>query len=362
MKDKFIKGLELNQGYYNDVVKPILRTYYPKLRYSAGLIGYGSDVLGYDTYISMDHNWGPRLIIFLQEDEFDEHKEKIDSIMKKKLPYQYMDFSTNFSDPETDGTQAMKLINTGEVNHFIEITTISEFLNTSIGIKNIDNLEIKDWLKLPEQGLLEITEGKVFHDGLGVLSETRDLLKFYPNDVLKLKLAGLWNSISTEEAFIGRNVDIGQELGAVLIASRIVNSLMKICFYLEGKYFPYSKWFSYAFERLKCAKDLQPIFKRIVNFSNQKEMEEQLCLAYQKIVELQNRLGLTEKIEVEIKNYYGRPYKVVFTSNIVQRLMESIDNQAFAKLNIDKISFIQSIDGMDITDNKDILDRVMLLV
>lgn len=45
MKDKFIKGLELNQGYYNDVVKPILRTYYPKLRYLAGLIGYGSDVL-----------------------------------------------------------------------------------------------------------------------------------------------------------------------------------------------------------------------------------------------------------------------------------------------------------------------------
>ena len=45
----FIKGLELNKGFYIDVVKPLLEKKYPDLVYSAVLLGYGSDVLGYDS-------------------------------------------------------------------------------------------------------------------------------------------------------------------------------------------------------------------------------------------------------------------------------------------------------------------------
>jgi hypothetical protein len=63
----FIKGLELNKGFYIDVVKQLLDKKYPDLIYSAALLGYGSDVLGYDTEISMDHNWGPRLQLFIAD-------------------------------------------------------------------------------------------------------------------------------------------------------------------------------------------------------------------------------------------------------------------------------------------------------
>ena len=55
---EFIKGLELSRDFFLDIAKPILDRHYPDLEYSAGLIGYGSDVLGYDDEVSRDHKIG----------------------------------------------------------------------------------------------------------------------------------------------------------------------------------------------------------------------------------------------------------------------------------------------------------------
>lgn len=55
---EFINGLDLCEGFYNGQVAPILKKEYPGLRYTAGLLGYGSDVLGYDDAVSTDHMWG----------------------------------------------------------------------------------------------------------------------------------------------------------------------------------------------------------------------------------------------------------------------------------------------------------------
>ena len=60
---KFIKGLELCEGFFFDIAKPILDKHFQSLPYSAGLIGYGSDVLGYDDEVSTDHMWGPRFLL-----------------------------------------------------------------------------------------------------------------------------------------------------------------------------------------------------------------------------------------------------------------------------------------------------------
>lgn len=62
---QFIPGAELSRGYFHEVVEPILDSEFPCLRYAAALIGYGSEVLGLDTALSTDHNWGPRFLIFL---------------------------------------------------------------------------------------------------------------------------------------------------------------------------------------------------------------------------------------------------------------------------------------------------------
>ncbi len=65
----FIKGKELCRGFFEQVAKPILGRRFPGLVYSAGLLGYGSDVLGYDDAVSTDHMWGPRFYLFLREED-----------------------------------------------------------------------------------------------------------------------------------------------------------------------------------------------------------------------------------------------------------------------------------------------------
>jgi hypothetical protein len=66
----FIPGLTLNRRFYEEVVRPLLDQYLPNVAHSAALIGYGSDVLGVDTPMSTDHNWGPRLQIFLSDEDY----------------------------------------------------------------------------------------------------------------------------------------------------------------------------------------------------------------------------------------------------------------------------------------------------
>lgn len=354
----FIKGLKLNEGYYNDIVKPIIESTYPELKYSAGLIGYGSDVLGFDTHVSIDHNWGPRLVLFLNDNDISKYRDDIDKLLRNKLPYEYKGFSTNFTDPLEDGVQRMKRINKGKVNHLIKTTSIEEFLKDLLGVKNISNIQIIDWLKFSDQGLIEVTKGKIFHDGLNKLKEVREYFNFFPEDILRLKLASLWHYIAQEEAFVGRNVDLGEYLGVKIITTRIVNALMKICFYLEKEYIPYSKWFSRSFKKLIFYNQINDIFMQIVSTEKIENIEELLCTAYQKVLLRQNKLGLTKALKLNISNFHGRPYKVVFTENISRLLIDSIADEDLKNIKIDYVSLIQNIDGIDLTNNKHLLGKI----
>ena len=67
----FIPGLELSHQYYWQIVRPLLDQHFPGLPHAAGLIGPGSEVLGFDTEMSMDHHWFPKVQIFLRNEDID---------------------------------------------------------------------------------------------------------------------------------------------------------------------------------------------------------------------------------------------------------------------------------------------------
>ncbi|MCC7530429.1 MAG: hypothetical protein IT342_18030 [Candidatus Melainabacteria bacterium] len=66
---EFIPGLQLCEAFYREAVEPVLRKNFADLKYAAALIGSGSEVLGFDTEMSSDHHWGPRLLLFLKPDD-----------------------------------------------------------------------------------------------------------------------------------------------------------------------------------------------------------------------------------------------------------------------------------------------------
>lgn len=347
MSYTFIPGLELNRKFFKLVVEELIEKKYPKLKYSCGLIGYGSDALGTDTAISMDHEWGPRLYLFLEENDIYLKKE-IDAYLSKNLPLDFMGFPTNYIGTVNDGIRRMDSIVEGPVFHHIDITSFETFLQNVLGSSG-EIEKFSDYFAYTEQALLEVTNGELFRDDLDIESK-RKKYKSIPTDVTRMKLASLWNLISSEEAFFGRNFDLGDLIGGKIIALRNLNHLMKICFCLENKFIPYSKWLSALFWKLDISSKLETLFHTIVVSNNGFEISNALVKAYSIVLEEQNKKKLTKKINLPIKDYYGRPYNVIFTENIVAELIENITDTSVKNLDLSLISLLVSNNGLDLTD------------
>src|SRR2546426_1203811 len=125
----FIPGLKLAELFFHEEVKPLLDREFPTLRFASALIGSGSEVLGFDTAMSTDHHWGPRAMLFLAKGDFANHRNAIHDLLRHKLPHSFHGFPTNFTvpDPNDGGTQLLKPVDTGPINHRVEIFTISGF-------------------------------------------------------------------------------------------------------------------------------------------------------------------------------------------------------------------------------------------
>lgn len=307
---KFIPGIELNKNYYFDIVKPIISKFDKNLVYSATFSGFGSDVIGYDNETSMDHNWGPRLQIYINGEDF-HIKDELSSYLSKNLPLEYMGFPTNYSDPAVDGTRAMKHISSGEVRHLIEIFNIDSYIGS--------HYEGDDFWEGSEQTLFEVISGEVFHDGLNKLINYRNKLMYFPNNIRKEKLSYYWDLISEEEAFIGRAVENEDYIGLKLITARITKYLLKICFVLNRKYVPYSKWFTLVFKSLGLV-DVESRIKDLLSENCPEEVENKLSELYLLIIAIHNRDADLPKINNKITNYHGRQYKVIMADKIVSLL------------------------------------------
>ncbi len=201
---KFIPGLKLSKLFYESKVKPILNEAFPEVPHSAALIGSGSEVLGFDTPISRDHHWGPRVLLFLSEKDSPRLKDKISTVLSTELPYEFMGYSTNFGEPEPTGVRHPVKTDRGPVNHMINIYSVRWFFHARLGFDLKRRITVADWLTFPQQRLLELTSGEVYYDGLGELTKAREKLQYYPKDVWLYMMAAQWTRISQEEAFVGR--------------------------------------------------------------------------------------------------------------------------------------------------------------
>ena len=85
----FLPGLELCRRLYQEAVRPLLEEYFPKLPYAAARIGPGSDVLGFDTEMSMDQEWGPQLQLFLREQDLP-LAHALDELFGTHLPHVFL--------------------------------------------------------------------------------------------------------------------------------------------------------------------------------------------------------------------------------------------------------------------------------
>ncbi len=323
----FIPGLQLSELFYREAAKPILDASFPQLSHSAALLGWGSEVLGYDDVRSSDHHWGPRFFLFLSPEDRDQHKAAVFETLRQNLPHRFRGYPTSFGEPDEVGVRHMSEVDSGPVNHMIHIDTIENFFGWYLGCNPYEPLTAADWLSFSEHKLLGVTSGKVFHDGLGELEKLRQKFQYYPRDVWLYQLAAQWIRISEDREFTSRTGDVGDELGSMVIASHQVKRLMQLCFLMERKYAPYTKWFGTAFSQLECASELGPIFKDVLLSMTWKEREQNLARAYRIIARMHNALKITPPIVEDVEKYYGRPYLVFEPPDLIRDIVTSFTDE-----------------------------------
>jgi hypothetical protein len=291
MPPAFVPSLQLNADFYREIVAPLVGSH----PHAAALLGWGSDVLGYDTERSTDHGWGPRLQIFVDADDV----EPVGRMIEARLPEDFRGWPVRYG------------WDNAEVTSRVDVLTVGDWLRGQLGFDPRAGMTPVDWLTVSQQQLLGVVRGAVYADPAGELAAVRRSLTWFPHDVWLWILASQWGRIGQEVAFVGRTAEVGDELGSRLLASRLVRELMCLAFLLDREYWPYTKWFGTAFSRLRAASDVGPALERAVAADDYPTREQALVDAYALVAKRHNASGITAEVDPGIGGYFSRPYRVV---------------------------------------------------
>lgn len=356
----FIPGLKLNELFYAEAVRPLLNRHFPRLNHSAVRLGSGSEVLGYDDATSTDHDWGPHLQLFLDPADFDRHHDAIHEMLRQQLPLTFRGYSTHFGATDAEGTRLLADRVEGPVDHRVELWTVAGFCEDYLGWDATRPFPQSRWLTTPQQLLLGITAGQVYHDGLGTLAPVRQTLAYFPDDIWRYLLLCQWSRIGQEEHFVGRTGAVDDETGSALLAARLVHDIMMLWFLYARRYAPYPKWFGTAFARLDGTEAIQPVLQAALHAANWRERETHLCRAYELTATRHNQTKITPPLGEMVSYFYERPFRVIHADRFVSAIRATITNPAIRALpaigSIDQFS-----DNTDLRENRGLQERLAVL-
>ena len=226
-----MNGLELSRAFFEECGWPMLEQEFLQLLpfLAAGLIGSGSECLGYDDECSQDHDFEPGFCLFLPgEDVVDRRSAFLLERAYAKLPRIFRGFSRPVMLPVGGARRG--------------VLRTEEFFLKTVGTGD-GRLSAEQWLTLPEQALLEATDGELYFDNLGEVTRIRESLRYFPEDVRLKRLAGqLLLTAQSGQYNYARCLRHGETASARLAAFEFVNSALAAVFLLNRRYRPYYKW------------------------------------------------------------------------------------------------------------------------
>ncbi len=254
---EFMKGLELAEKFYNEFGKKMIDESFSHIKQyiATGICGSGSECMGFDDEFSCDHDFEPGFCIFLpDEDLVSSRDEFLLERAYSKLPKEFLGFKRNALNP------------VGGNRH--GVIRINNFFKEKTGNKD-GELTSTEWFYISEQFLLEATNGKLFSDNFGLMTNIRNKLSYLPEDVRLKKLAGnLLIMAQSGQYNYSRCIKRNESGAAQLSAIEFANAALKVIFLLNKKYIPYYKWIFRAFRNLELLFPLCDDLEYLISSSN----------------------------------------------------------------------------------------------
>lgn len=245
-----MKGLDLATQYFENYGRPLIENQLaPYKEYiAAGLVGEGSECLGFDDEQSQDHDFGPGFCIWVPETIYRQFGPQMQDAYDC-LPANYLGFQR---------------ITSARGGGRVGVMSIESFYLKFTGLVGApkDNM---DWFRIPESFLATATNGKVFMDNLGTFSEIRSALKsFYPEDVVKKKLASRVALMAQSGQYnYGRSLRRGDSQAAYFACAEFVKNAMGAIYLLNEEYMPYYKWVFRGAENFRVLGDAVSMLKHL---------------------------------------------------------------------------------------------------
>ncbi len=231
------KGLEISRQFFESV-RPSLERNIPDVmaRAAAGLVGEGSECLGFDDETSRDHDWGPAFCLWLPGEFLRESRARIEDALAR-LPREFLGFPSRMA-PEA---------RMGRVGPM----STEAFYLRFLGMERAPETW-REWRAIPEYHLCSCTNGAVFMDNEGAFSAVRKaLLAYYPEDVRLKKIAARCMVMAqTGQYNLPRSLSRGEVVPAMLAAARFAEAALSMVYLLNRRFMPFYKWAARGAEQL----------------------------------------------------------------------------------------------------------------
>lgn len=241
---RVMKGLELSQKYYETCGKPMMEEQFPEIidQTAAGLVGYGSECLGFDDEISRDHDFGPSFCIWLPEETYRQYGAAMQAAYNA-LPKTFLGFSERVEQEQGKGR--------------VGVLCLEDFYRGILGRETVPVTDA-EWLMIPEEALATAVSGRVFEDRFGQFCAVREgLLAYYPETVWRRKLAdALAKAAQAGQYNFARAMRRGERVAAELALSEFVRESMRLVYLLNRTYAPFYKWMHRGIRTLSTGSEI----------------------------------------------------------------------------------------------------------
>jgi len=222
--------IDISRAFFHEIVLPILQEHFPSetSQTAFGVFGYGSEALRLDDELSRDHHWGLRIDALMPADVFAQRKDEMARVLSSRLPASY---------------QGQNLRQGHLAGAGFAPDSLPAFLIRTIGLDHAPTTA-QEWLSIPEEEIIHVVNGEVWHDPAGTFSAIRQHFAAYYPEPVRLRRIALWcryysgmGTYALKRAILRRN-----DFYAVTRFSNAIRLGVQLAFLLDRRYFPYDKW------------------------------------------------------------------------------------------------------------------------
>lgn len=249
-------GIDLAREFYEQAGRPMLHQKYPEYagRIAAGLVGEGSECLGFDDAFSVDHDFGPGFCLWLTREDY--------QAIGSRLQADYQALAARWP-----GAPARNV--TPEGTNRVGVMEIDEFFRRFTGHTHAPKADswqdIMTWNAIPTERLASAVNGQVFEDPLGEFTRRRAEFLKYPEPVRLCRLGQALGRMAQAGQYNYPRAKKRQDADMMYAClAEFVSAAQETAYLLDETYMPFYKWRARGMARLEHAGSLIPLLHRLM--------------------------------------------------------------------------------------------------